>query len=173
LGFESLLGSQFLGSQFAANWLFILVPDPKFMQKTNTKPEDYIASLPAEKRPDVEKLDEVISTIMKGEVKVMWEGIFWGGSQQKIIGYGELIYHRSTGEPVEWFTVGLALQKNYITVFVNAVDNKEYVAEKYKKDLGKAKVGKSSISFKSLSDVNLDVLSEVIKKAKELSKNNG
>ena len=53
--------------------------------------------------------------------------------------------------------------------------NYEYVAEKHKKDLGKAKVGKSCISFKNLEDINLKVLEDIIifaEKKPGLTKNN-
>jgi len=59
----------------------------------------------------------------------------------------------------------LASQKNYISVYVNATDEDGYLTEKYIDKLGKAKVGKSSISFDSLEDINLDVLLELIDKA--------
>jgi hypothetical protein len=58
--------------------------------------------------------------------------------------------------------VGLALQKRYISVYVNAVDGGQYVAEKYRKRLGKVKVGKASISFKQIEDIDVAVLREVV-----------
>jgi hypothetical protein len=39
------------------------------------------------------------------------------------------------------------------------------VAEKYKAELGKVKVGRSCISFKKLGDVNLPILKRVLKLA--------
>ena len=138
------------------------------MQKTKTNPNDYIASLTEDKREDINKLDELISKVMAGKSRVMWEGVFWSGSEQKIIGYGDLTYINSKKENVEWFMVGLTLQKNYISVYVNAVNKKLNLVE-YKDKLGKVKVGRSSIGFNSLSDINIEVLEELIKKAKELT----
>ena len=140
------------------------------MQKVSKSPDEHIKSLPDEVRADVAKLDKEISKILKGRSRVLWEGVFWGGSQQSIIGYGDLTYHDSKGKAVEWFVVGLALQKNYISVYVNAVQHGVYLAEGRAKELGKAKVGKSSIAFKKLADINLDILLEIAAKAKELSK---
>ena len=74
---------------------------------------------------------------------------------------------QARGRTVEWFMVGLALQKQYISVYVNAVEDRQYVAEKYAPELGKVKVGKSSISFRRLDDVNLDVLAKVISIARD------
>src|SRR5688500_16433792 len=134
------------------------------MQKTNTKVSDYIDSLPTESRSDIQKLDEMISKAAPDIKKVMWEGIFWGGSEQKIIGYGEWSYVRK-GETLTWFVVGLTQQKNYISVFINGIEGSLYIPEKYASKIGKAKVGKSSIGFKKLSDIDSDVLVDLVKKA--------
>ena len=104
---------------------------------------------------------------MSGHDKTVWSGKFWGGSDQNIIGYGNYSYERSRGDAAEWFIVGLAPQKRYISVYVNAADDDGYLVEKYGDKLGKAKVGKSSISFHSLEDINLDVLLDLIEKAEK------
>lgn len=137
------------------------------MQKVAIDPSKHIDSLPDEVKNDIKTLDREISKAMAGETRVLWQGIFWGGSKQNIIGYGDVVYERPKGS-VEWFIVGLGLQKNYISVYVNAVEGKQYLAEKYAGKLGKAKIGKSSISFKKLSDINLDALIDLVQKAKTL-----
>ena len=137
------------------------------MEKSATKPSDYIKSLPAEVRGDVDRLDAAISKVMSDHDKTLWTGKFWGGSDQNIIGYGTYSYERSGGKAAEWFIVGLALQKRYISVYINAADDDGYLVEKYAGKLGKAKVGKSSISFSSLEDINLDVLLDLVKKAEK------
>jgi hypothetical protein len=137
------------------------------VEKTDTKPSDYIESLPDATRTDVARLDAEISTIMAGHPKTMWEGKFWGGSEQQIIGYGDYSYERSDRKTAEWFIVGLAQQKQYISVYVNAADEDGYLTEQYADTLGKAKIGKSSISFTSLDDIHLDVLLDLITKAEQ------
>lgn len=138
------------------------------MEKTNRSPAEHIASLPAGRRADIERLDALITRLMAGQPKTMWEGRLWGGSVQQIIGYGDYTYRKSNQETVEWFIVGLAVQRNYISVYVNAADGKAYLTEKYAGRLGKVKVGKSSISFGSIDDVDLDQLSELITEARRL-----
>jgi hypothetical protein len=137
------------------------------MRKVTTDPDEFIQSLPDGVKKDIKTLDKAISTALAGETRVLWQGIFWGGSEQNIIGYGDFVYERPRGN-VEWFIVGLGPQKNYISVYINAVEGKQYLVEKYAGKLGKAKVGKSSISFKKLEDINLDQLIGLVKKAKEL-----
>lgn len=137
------------------------------MQKTDRNPDDFLASLPDDVRGDMTALDTLISDVFEDQTRVLWEGVFWGGSEQEIIGYGDLVQKQSKGRVVEWFMVGLALQKNYISLYVNAVEGKQYVAEKYKDSLGKVKAGKSSISFKRLDDVDIDALGRVLRIARE------
>ena len=138
------------------------------MEKTDRSPAAHIACLPAERRVDIERLDALITDLMAGQPKTMWEGRLWGGTDQRIIGYGDYRYTKSNGETVEWFIVGLAVQRNYISVYVNATDGRAYLAEGYAERLGKVKVGKSSISFTSVDDVDLQQLSDLITDAKRL-----
>lgn len=134
------------------------------MQKTDTAIKDYLASLPEENRADMTELHKMISSA-SGQAGVMWEGVFWGGSMQRIIGYGDWSAIRSDKKKVDWFIAGLALQKNYITVYVNAVKANKYTTDDYKDKLGKAKVGKSTVSFKKLADIDTDQLTKLVTEA--------
>ena len=135
------------------------------MERVSTSPDEYLASLPAQTRSDMTALDERIAAALPGHSRCLWVGVFWGGSEQRIIGYGDYSYVRSDKKPVEWFVVGLARQKNYYSVYVNAVDGRRYLTEAYAGRLGRAKVGKSSITFRTLEDVELDVLTELVARA--------
>jgi hypothetical protein len=139
------------------------------MQVSDKTPDAYIAGLDDDVSEQIAALDVEIAQVMSGLERVLWEGRFWGGSEQHIIGYGRYRYTGRSGRSGEWFIVGLAAQKNYITVFVNAVDNGAYVAETYKDRLGKVKVGRSSVSFKRLTDVDIAVLTELVARARELA----
>ena len=136
------------------------------MEKVKASPDAYIESLPEEVRPSIEKLDKEISKIFTGKPRVLWTGKFWGGSEQNIIGYGDLIYERR-GKRTEWFSIGLALQRNYISLYVNAVEDGKYLGQRYGKELGKVKIGASSVSFKSLDDVDMAMLRRMLKQAKD------
>ena len=135
------------------------------MERVESSPDDYIASQPPDIRSVLEELHTLISAALPNRDCCMWEGIFWGGSEQQIIGYGNYSYQRSDKTQVEWFIVGLTRQKNYFSVYVNAVEGKNYLAELYGPQLGKVKIGKSSISFRSWADVDPDVLREMIEHA--------
>ena len=82
-------------------------------------------------------------------------------------GYGMFKYKNYKGEIIDWPVISMASQKNYVSVYVCALMDGEYIAEQYKDRLGKVSVGKSCIRFKKLEDVNLDVLKQVIELAAE------
>jgi uncharacterized protein YdhG (YjbR/CyaY superfamily) len=82
-----------------------------------------------------------------------------------MLGYGSFSYTNYKKEAIEWPIIALANQKNYVSIYVCAVDDGAYVAETHKKELGKVSVGKSCIRFKKLEDVNLPVLKKVIQMA--------
>lgn len=140
------------------------------MERSQTSPDEFIASLPDAVRADIAALDQRISKVMKGEERVLWEGRFWGGSEQRIIGYGAFTQTGRSGKEVEWFVAGLAAQKTYITVFVTAVEDGVYLVERYSDRLGKVKVGRSTISFKHLAQVDLKSLLELVARARKLTR---
>jgi hypothetical protein len=143
------------------------------MQPTDRDNDEFLTSIPEGVRNDMITLDREISAVMQGLPRVLLEGKLWGGTDQEIIGYGLDSYLRSDGKRVEWFVVGLARQKSYISLYVNTVEDRLYLAEKYGKRLGKVKVGKSSISFARLDDIDLHELVALVTKAREITSAKG
>lgn len=143
------------------------------MQPTDRDVDEFLTSLPEGVRSDLITLDREIGAVMEGLPRVLYEGKLWGGTDQEIIGYGLDSYVRSDGKRVEWFVVGLALQRNYISIYVNTVEDRLYLAEKYGRRLGKVKVGKSSISFSRVDDIDLDELVALVTKAREITSAKG
>lgn len=82
-------------------------------------------------------------------------------------GYGMFKYKNYKKETIDWPTIAIASQKNYISIYVCAIENNEYIAEKYKDELGKVSVGRSCIRFKKIEDLNLKGLEKVIKLAEK------
>ena len=79
-----------------------------------------------------------------------------------MLGYGSFPYLNHKKEMITWPVIALANQKNYVSLYVCAVDKGKYIAEKYKKELGKVSVGRSCIRFKKLEDLNLAALKKVL-----------
>ena len=120
--------------------------------------DEYIAMLNDERREQIEFLDKLI----KDTVPAMERYFAFN-----MLGYGKFQYTNSKKEELDWPIIALASQKNYISIYVCSVDGDEYIAEKYKDDLGKVSVGKSCIRFKKLDDLNLDTLKKVLKIAEK------
>lgn len=135
------------------------------MERTTRDVAAFLAQLAGERGNDIRRLDAAITERMPNHERHLYEGKFWGGSDQQIVGYGIMDYTNKSGEDVEWFIVGLAEQKNYISMYVNAVEDGKYLLREYEKDLGKAKVGSASISFESIDHIDFDNLMEMISRA--------
>ncbi len=136
------------------------------MQRTDRPVEEHIASLPDDVHADMARLDAEISLLMAGHQRVLWEGKFWGGTDQNIIGYGVYSYKGRSGASGEWFVVGLAAQKNYITVYGVAPSDDTAEAKAILDRLGKAKIGRSTVSFKRLSEIGLPTVLELVDRAR-------
>jgi hypothetical protein len=137
------------------------------MRATDRSVEDHIDALPEEVRDDFRALDRVIADVFSGDPRVLWEGKFWGGTDQVIIGYGDFTYENSS-KTVAWFKVGLAVQKNHLSLYLNAVEDGEYLSRTYGDRLGKVKVGAASIAFKDLSAIDLGELRAMLEHARRV-----
>ena len=120
--------------------------------------KEYFAMVPTERKKDMEFLHKFIQ---KNAPKLKPEFAY------NMPGYGMFPYRNYKHEPILWPVVSLASQKNYMSLYVCALDDKQYVAEKYKDKLGKVSVGKSCIRFKKVSDLNLPELAKVLKFAQK------
>ena len=130
-----------------------------FKTTTAETPEEYIDLIEEPRKSEIKKLHEFIKKTLPNVKPYIETGM---------IGYGKFHYKSKSGREGDWALIGLASQKNYISVYVCAADGKEYVAEKYKKDLPKASIGKSCIRFKKTDDINLDVFKKILLEAEKL-----
>ena len=138
------------------------------MERSDTDPADVIALAPEALQEDFATLDARIAEVMAGLPRTVWEGKFWGGTQQRIIGYGEYHYQGKSGAEGYWFIVGLAAQKQYLSLYVNASEDGEYLAKRRAAALGKVKAGSANVTFRRLADVDLDALLAMVTRAREL-----
>lgn len=127
-----------------------------------SSPEEYISMLNDERRQIIEALDKLIKDTTPKLKR--WFAY-------NMLGYGEFPYIDYKGNSGKWPVVALASQKNYISLYVCAIDQNDetqYIAEKYESELGKVSVGKSCIRFKKLEDLDLDVVKKVLKEAEKM-----
>lgn len=140
------------------------------MEGSNISVDQHLAELPDAVRADLIELDRLITESMPGVGRTLWEGRFWGGTDQQIIGYGDFTYTGSNKKTVEWFVVGLAAQKNHLSLYVSAADEQGYLVRRYADRLGKVKMGSAVVNFKSVSDLDLAAVRELVAEAHEWSK---
>ena len=129
-----------------------------FKKTSALTPEEYIDSVSDLHRADIEKLHSLIKKTVPNLKAHICSGM---------LGYGEYHYRYASGREGDWALILLASQKNYISVYICAQENGEYVAENYKDKLPKTSIGKSCIRFKSIADIDLSILAEMIKKAEK------
>lgn len=121
--------------------------------------EEYFSNI-GEREPQLRELDVLIRKTAPN----LGEPILTEGMASTMVGYGMMTYQsKSMKTPGEWPLVILAAQKNYISLYICAVLDGQYVAEKHQKELGKVSVGKSCIRFKKLEDLNLETTKKLLK----------
>jgi hypothetical protein len=128
---------------------------------------EFLAGLPAHRRSVAEAVHETIRGAAPGLEPWIWRGVMWGGTDQTILGYGRYEYVNRSGTTVEWFVIGLASQKAYLSIYVNAVRDGRYLAQVYGDRLGKVKIGSASVSFRKLDDLDLDNVARMVAEAAE------
>jgi hypothetical protein len=119
---------------------------------------EYLGALPKERKEIIEFLDKFIR---ENSSSLKPNFIY------NMPGYGSFKYKNYKKEIIDWPVISVASQKNYISLYVCAINKDGYIAEQYKNDLGKVSVGKSCIRFKKISDLNLHALKKIIKYAEK------
>ncbi|GAA4340154.1 hypothetical protein GCM10023149_51340 [Mucilaginibacter gynuensis] len=127
--------------------------------------KDYISGQPETKRGDIETLHQLI-------LKVLPEGKLWfedgKNSENKTvsnpsIGYGIYTIKYANGKSREFYQIGMSANTTGISIYILGIEDKTYLAQTYGKELGKASMTGYCIKFKSLKDINLDVLEAAIR----------
>lgn len=129
-----------------------------FKPTTAKSIDEYISMIEEPRKSDIIKLHKMIQEIAP-DLKTSLYG--------SIIGYGNFHYKSKSGREGEWYVIGLASQKNYISLYICSTDGAQYLPEKYVDRLPKASIGKSCVRFKSLDDLDEKVLRELIQKGAE------
>jgi hypothetical protein len=125
----------------------------------------YITSQPEPKRSDILELHRMILGVMPACKLWFLDG---KNSEGKIvsnpnIGYGAYTIKYADGTTREFYQIGLSANKTGISVYIMGIEDKNYLPEKFGKDLGKASVTGYCIRFKTLRDINIGVLEAAIR----------
>ena len=137
----------------------------KKLNKTEEQIKKYITAQPEPKRSEMQALHELTLQILPDCKLWFTDG---KNSDGKIvanpnIGYGSYTIKYADGTTREFYRIGLSANTTGISVYILGLKDKTYLAKMYGKKLGKASVTGYCIRFKTLRDINIDILEETIK----------
>jgi Domain of unknown function (DU1801) len=125
----------------------------------------YITSQPDLKRSDMQELHKFILQVLP-KCK-LW---FLDGKDDKgktvsnpNIGYGSYNIKYADGTTSEFYQIGLSANTTGISVYIMGIKDKTHLTQAYGKKLGKASVTGYCIKFKTLKDINLEILEAAIR----------
>lgn len=126
---------------------------------------EYITSQPEPKSSGMQTLHELALKASPG-CKLWFED--GRNSEGKVvsnpnIGYGSYTIKYADGKTRDFFRIGLSANTTGISVYIMGIKDKKYLLETYGKKLGKASVTGYCIKFKTLKDINIDVLEAAIR----------
>ena len=127
--------------------------------------EKYIASQPEPKRSEMQALHQLMLQVLPG-CKLWYDN--GKNSENKTvsnptIGYGFQTIKYADGKTRDFFQIGLSANTTGISVYLMGIKDKKYLAQTYGKELGKASVTGYCIKFKTLKDINIDILEAAIR----------
>jgi len=132
---------------------------------------DYIAAQPERKRSDMQALHGIIQGLMPGCRLWFLDGKDETGRtiSNPNIGYGLQTKKYSDGSTRAFYQIGMSANTTGISVYIMGLEDKKYLAETYGNELGKASVTGYCIKFRTLSNINIDILEAAIRDGIERS----
>lgn len=85
------------------------------------------------------------------------------------IGYGLYTIHYANGKTRDFFQIGMSANTTGISVYILGIEDKNALANLCADTIGKASVSGYCIKFKTLQDINIDVLKAAIAYGVEMS----
>jgi hypothetical protein len=129
----------------------------------------YITNQPEPKRSDMQALHRIILQAMPACKLWFLDGK--NGENKTVsnpnIGYGFHTIKYADGKTRAFYQIGISANKTGISVYILGIRDKKYLAQTYGKKLGKASVSGYCIKFKTLKDINMDILEAAIRNGVE------
>ncbi len=120
-------------------------------KKTKMSVEDFINTIEDEqKRKDSFTILKMMEQVTKEKAKM------WGPS---IIGFCDVHLKYESGRELDWFKIGFSPRKANLTLYISGAVNSQ--TELIKK-LGKYKTSKGCLYINKLSDIDQDILKQLI-----------
>jgi hypothetical protein len=112
-------------------------------------PEQYIDGLDGSRQADIARLHGRIRDVAPTMQAYVERGF---------MAYGRYEYRYASGREGNWFVLGLASNKYYISLYAPTLSLEPYVAR-----LPKANLGRGCIRFKRVDDIDLRVIDDVVR----------
>jgi hypothetical protein len=126
--------------------------------------KEYISSQPELKQSEMQELHRVILELMPGCRLWFLDG---KDSENKIvsnpnIGYGLRTIKYADGKSKEFYQIGMSANKTGISVYILGIKDKSYLIKTYGEKIGKASLTGYCIKFKTIKDINIEILKAAI-----------
>lgn len=126
--------------------------------------QEYITSQSEPKKAEMQTLHKRILELFPASKLWFLDG---KNNENKIvsnpnIGYGLHLLKYSNGTTKEFYKIGLSANTTGISVYIMGIEDKKYLLETYGSTIGKASISGYCIKFKTLKDINIDVLEAAI-----------
>jgi hypothetical protein len=95
------------------------------------------------------------------------------GMRMKMIGYGKFRYSIKSGKTTSWPVVGVALQRNYISVYLSITKDGTPIAQSYAGRLGELRMGRNNFSFEKFENLKIKALSSLLAEAANIFESDG
>ena len=125
---------------------------------------EYINSQPEPKQSDMLELHHIILEVMPACKLWFLDG---KNSENKTvsnpnIGYGLYTIKYADGKTRDFYQIGISANKTGISLYIIGISDKAYLAKTYGKKIGKASVTGYCIKFKTLKEINIEILEAAI-----------
>lgn len=116
----------------------------------------FIGSIEDERqRKDAKRIDQIMRSVTGSNP------VLWGSS---LVGYGRYDYRYASGREGSWFLTGFSPRKRNLVIYVMSGFSTEPALMRR---LGRHKTGRSCLYLRKLDDVDLDVLTELVRRSVE------
>ena len=127
--------------------------------------KEYISSQPEPKQNEMQELHQHILKALPKCKLWYFDGKDNNGKMvaYPTIGYGFFTIKYANGTTKDIFQIGMGANTTGIFVNILGIKDKTYLTQTYGKKLGKASMSSYAIKFKTLKDINIDILMEAVK----------
>lgn len=133
--------------------------------KIQNQINDYISRQPEPKRSDMLVLHRLTLQVLPDCRLWFLDG---KNSDNKTVsnsnvGYGLYTIKYANGDSREFYQIGMSANKTGISVYIMGIKDRTYLLQTFGDKIGKASVSGYCINFKTLKDINIDILEAAIR----------